>query len=584
MTVLVGVGVLVALTLANLILLIVVARKLASNPIEGAVRDELRQSREDAASLAKELRDELAQAMKSSTDTLVKVIGELGNLQKGQLDGFGAQLANLTDSTHTRLDGIRTVVESQLGEMRKSNETNLTDIRTTLEASLRLSGEESRTAAQALREEVTTKLATFQESSGRSYESMRQTVDEKLQATQDQTAKASRELREEVTAGLKANSDSVVKAIGEMGNLQKTTLDGVALQLKGLTDTTQSRLDAMRAAVDGRLKELQESNATKLDEMRKTVDEQLQTTLEKRLTESFMVVSGHLEAVQRGLGEMKSLASGVGDLQRVLTNVKARGTWAEVQLGAIVEQVLTPEQYAKNVQTRDDSREHVEYAVRLPGSSSDAASCIWLPIDSKFPQESYIRLLDAAQAADAEELEQATAELARTIRVCAQSIRDKYLAPPQTTDCAILCLPTEGLYAEVLRQRDLANELQQTYRVVVAGPTTLAALLSSLRMGFKTLAIQQRTSEVWRVLASVKTEFGKFSGVLTKVRRQLDLATRTIDDTGARTRAMERRLRDVEELPPGIVAADILKLPEIIETVDEDEEDLPFDDAEPGSV
>lgn len=282
------------------------------------------------------------------------------------------------------------------------------------------------------------------------------------------------------------------------------------------------------------------------------------------------MVSGQLEAVQRGLGEMQALAAGVGDLKRVLTNVKARGTWAEVQLGAILEQVLTPEQYAKNVQTRDDSREHVEYAVRLPGSSGDPASCVWLPIDSKFPQESYIRLLDAVQAADPVAVEQATAELARTLRLCAQDIRDKYLAPPRTTDFAILFLPTEGLYAEVLRQRDLGNELQQTYRVVVAGPTTLAALLSSLRMGFRTLAIEQRASEVWRVLASVKTEFAKVDAVLLKLRKQLDLATRTVEATGVRTRAMARRLQDVEEAPAGI-AADLLKLPETLETFDEDD-------------
>lgn len=222
---------------------------------------------------------------------------------------------------------------------------------------------------------------------------MRVTVEERLQAAQDQSTRASRELREEVTAGLAANSESAVKAIGEMGSLQRATLDGVAQQLKGLTETTQSRLDAMTTAVDGRLRELQETNASKLDEMRRTVDEQLQTTLERRLTESFKVVSGHLESVQRGLADMTALASGVGDLKRVLTNVKARGTSAEVQLEAIWEQVLTPEQYDKNVQTRDDSREHVEYAIRLPGPERDPASCVWLPIDSKFPQESYVRYL-----------------------------------------------------------------------------------------------------------------------------------------------------------------------------------------------
>jgi DNA recombination protein RmuC len=246
---------------------------------------------------------------------------------------------------------------------------------------------------------------------------------------------------------------------------------------------------------------------------------------------------------------MQALAAGVGDLRRVLSNVRVRGTWAEVQLGAILEQVLTPDQYARNVRVKEESEERVEFAVRLPGRGGANAPPVWLPIDSKFPQEAYLRLIAAAEAAEADAVQSAVVELVRTVRVCARSIADKYVAPPETTDFAVLFLPTEGLYAEVLRQPGLVEQLQDSYRVVVAGPTTLAALLSSLRMGFRTLAIEQRASEVWNVLGAVKTEFGKFGEVLDKVKRQLSTASRTLAETGVRTRAMERKLREVEELP-----------------------------------
>ncbi|MCK4838598.1 MAG: DNA recombination protein RmuC, partial [Desulfobulbaceae bacterium] len=243
------------------------------------------------------------------------------------------------------------------------------------------------------------------------------------------------------------------------------------------------------------------------------------------------------------------LATGVGDLKRVLTNVKARGTWGEVQLGAILEQILTPDQYAKNVKTREGSQDHVEYAIRLPGPEDNVDAVVWLPIDSKFPQEDYLRLVAAADLADREAMDKALAALARSIQNSAKEISAKYLDPPQTTDFAIMFLPTEGLYAEVLRQPGLIEKLQQDFRVVVTGPTTLSATLSSLRMGFRTLAIEKRSSEVWKILAAVKTEFGKFGGILDKVKKQLDTAANTIDQTGVRSRAMERKLKEVEQLP-----------------------------------
>jgi DNA recombination protein RmuC len=263
--------------------------------------------------------------------------------------------------------------------------------------------------------------------------------------------------------------------------------------------------------------------------------------------------------VQKGLGEMQSLATGVGDLKRVLTNVKTRGTWAEVQLGALLEQILAPSQFDRNVRTKPDSAEVVEYAVRLPGSPDEPDTCVWLPIDSKFPQEDYLRLQDAAERGDADDVQKATDALARQIRLEAQSISSKYLSPPHTTDFAIMFLATEGLYAEVLRHPSLTEELQQRYHIVAVGPTTLAAFLNSLRMGFQTLAIEQQSAEVWKVLSAVKTEFGKFGDVLDKVKKQLNTAANTIDAANVRTRQMERKLRVVECLPEA-EACEILEI------------------------
>jgi DNA recombination protein RmuC len=406
---------------------------------------------------------------------------------------------------------------------------------------------------------------------GRAWNASEKAIREEFRVGREESSKAARELREEVAASLKSTADTIVRTIGEMGTQQKSQLEAVTTQLKELMDMNQSRIEKLRETVDAHLGQLQESNEKRLDEMRKTVDEKLHGTLEKRLGESFKIVSERLEAVQRGLGEMQNLATGVGDLKRVLTNVKARGTWAEIQLGAILEQILTPDQYDKNVQTKEESREIVEYAIRLPGPNNEPDTCVWMPIDSKFPQEDYIRLLDAADSADADAVQKSTAALVRAVRGSAKDIRDKYLNPPKTTDFALMFLPTEGLYAEVLRQPGLIENLQQNYRVVVTGPTTLTAILSSLRMGFRTLAIERRASEVWKVLAAVKTEFGKFGGVLDKVKKQLSTASRTIEETGVRTRAMERRLREVEQLPSD-AAADVLNLPDIEPAGSADEE------------
>ena len=367
--------------------------------------------------------------------------------------------------------------------------------------------------------------------------------------SREDSTKAGRELREEVNAVQKASSDSLVNTVAAMGKAQQENFVSVERRIKELTDSNENRIEKLRHTFETQMNLMQQSNEKKLDQMRQTVDEKLQSTLEKRLGESFKQVSERLEAVQRGLGEMQSLATGVGDLKRVLTNVKARGTWGEVQLGALLEQILTHDQYAQNVKTVPGSQAHVEYAIKLPGADDDPQSCVWLPIDSKFPQEDYQRLVDATEKADVAAVEKSQKDLVRAIEFSAKEISGKYLAPPHTTDFAILFLPTEGLYAEIIRQPGLLEKLQHDHRIVVAGPTTLTATLSSLRMGFKTLAIEKRSSEVWSILSAVKTEFGKFGDVLERVKSQLATASKTIDSTSVRTRAMEKQLRNVEQMP-----------------------------------
>jgi len=391
-----------------------------------------------------------------------------------------------------------------------------------------------------------------------------QAVREELRAGREEAAGRSRELREEVSGSLGKTAELLTTTVGQLGTTQKEQLESVTKQVRTLVESNQQRMDGLRATISEQLNEMREANEKKLEEMRRTVDEKLQGTLEKRLGESFKLVSERLDAVHKGLGEMQTLATGVGDLKNVLTNVKVRGTWAEYQLEAILEQVLTPEQFDRNVATREGSAERVEFAIRLPGRGDDPDDCVWLPIDSKFPQEDYLRLAEAAREGDADSVAQSTKELLRSVTQSAKTISDKYLNPPQTTDFAVLYLPTEGLYAEVLRQPGLISQLQQDHRVVVSGPTTIAALLSSLRLGFRTLAIEKQASEVWQVLAAVKTEFGKFGGVLDKVKKQLATASNTIEETQTRTRVMARKLREVEQLPVG-------ESDELLELLPEDE-------------
>jgi DNA recombination protein RmuC len=343
-------------------------------------------------------------------------------------------------------------------------------------------------------------------------------------------------------------NESVLNGMNSMVMAQQNQMESFSGKLEALTGSNEQKLNDLKAAVEQKLDKIQQDNAKQLEQMRATVDEKLQGTLEKRLGESFKQVSDRLEQVYKGLGEMQALATGVGDLKRVLTNVKARGTWGEVQLGALLEQVLTPEQYATNVGTKNGG-ERVEFAIKLPGKNEDQNDVVWLPLDAKFPMEDYQRLLEAQEKADLDQMETFAKQLETRIKQCARGISEKYLNPPTTTDFGILFLPSEGLFAEVLRRPGLAESIQRDYRVMIAGPTTLWSLLNSLQMGFKTLAIQKRSSEVWNLLAAVKTEWTKYGNILDKVQKKLTEASNTVSEAQSRTRTIGKRLRDVQELP-----------------------------------
>jgi DNA recombination protein RmuC len=374
-------------------------------------------------------------------------------------------------------------------------------------------------------------------------------IKDEITSNRQETAQSAQQARQELGAALKFSSDSLQQRLTENIRVQKDQLDSFSKQLMALTRLNEEKLEAMRKTMETQLQSLQEDNTRKLEQMRATVDEKLQSTLDKRLGESFKQVSERLEQVYKGLGEMRTLATGVGDLKKVLTNVKTRGTWGEIRLSHILEQILTPDQYDVNVATKKNSNERVEFAIKLPGQEADKEKIIWMPIDSKFPQEDYQRLIDAQEAGDKELAEKSIKNLAMRIKAEARRIKEKYLDPPGTTDFGIMFLPVEGLYAEVLRRPGLCDTLQREHRIVVTGPTTLAALLNSLQMGFRTLAIEKHSSEVWQLLGMVKTEFGKFGDVLAKTKKKLQEAGHTIDKAEIRTRAITRKLRKVQEVP-----------------------------------
>lgn len=445
----------------------------------------------------------------------------------GALDGMGQQLRAFTQTTQTTLEGLRHAVDERL---------------TQAVAESRNGRAELLAAFGVFEARLEQRLAALDAAT-------RLTLDSLKGDTHAQLGTMSQALKDQLEAhGTQIRNQFAV--------LQ----DAVSQQLAGMVQGSQQNAEQLRAALNERLAAIQADNATKLEEMRRTVDEKLHATLEQRLGESFKLVSDRLEQVHKGLGEMQTLAGSVGDLKRVMTNVKTRGTWGEMQLGAIIDNVLTPEQYARNVKTVPGSDELVEFAIRLPGKRDEQP--VWLPIDAKYPVEQYQRLLDAQDAADKVAIVAAGNAFEASIKLEARKIFAKYVSPPYTTDFAVLYLPTEGLFAEVIRRPGLVEAVQNDCRVMITGPANLAAMLSSLQMGFKTLAIEKRSSEVWGLLGTVKTEFAKFGDVVEATKKSIDAAAKKFDEVGVRTRAIQRKLRDVQELPaPQAAAGTAVPLP-----------------------
>lgn len=473
--------------------------------------------REDAEASRRSLRDEITTTLCTTTTTLLSSVTEFSSVQRGQMETFGKQIASLVEANERRFDSLQLSVHNRLGEI----ESRTTD------------------ALDATRASVQQKL----DGSSRD-------ILERHDRMRDEAAANRNQQREEITRSLAQASESMQKSIERMAMAQASQMEAFGAQIATLVTGNDARFDSLRLTIDTRLSEIRDRNAEQLDQMRATVDEKLQGTIERRVGESFKQVSDQLEQVHRGLGEMQLLASGVGDLKRVLTNVKSRGGWGEVQLEALLEQMLAPNQFEKNVKVKGETNESVEFAICLP-ARGETDEITYLPIDAKFPMEDYQRVVEAQEKGDVAAVEMASTALEQTVRKCAKDICEKYINPPTTTDFAILYLPSEGLFAEVIRRPTLMERLQRECRVTVAGPTTLSAMLNSLQMGFRTLAIEKRSSEVWNVLGAVKTEFGKFGTVLKGIKKKLDSASKGMDAAAVRSRAIERKLRDVEKLPEG---------------------------------
>ncbi len=562
---------------------------------ERLFRDELGRSRVESAGIAREGRQEIVNSFKSLSDVVCGQMAEFAQSQTAKLDTFSGQLRNTSVEIGRKLDSSRETVDEVLRSVATDTRnlhaqfrTELTgafaslaqtlDGRTTegmrdqkaqLESSslavaqaLGASSKNNSEAIQQLRAAVEAKLAAIQSDNSTKLELIRDNVERKLsEATTNLTSAIDTMSRRttEAAEGLKNSVDGRLASIQNDNSLKieemRRTVDeklssattNLTSAIGILSQRTTEAADGLKISVDGRLASIQNDNSLKLEEMRRTVDEKLQLTLEQRLGESFRIVSERLEQVHAGLGEMRTLASGVGDLKKVLMNIRARGNWGEVQVGNLLDQMLTPDQYSTNVRVNPDSNERVEYAIKLPGKDS-AGNPVWLPIDSKFPHQDYERLIQSAENGDAAGVITHATALEENVCAEAKKIHDKYVNPPHTTDFAILFLPTEGLFAEILRRPGIVDRTLRE-RIVLAGPTTLAALLSSLQMGFRTVAIERRSAEVWEVLGAVKTEFRKFGNALATVEQKLQQASNKLGDVRTRSRVLTRKLRDVQDLP-----------------------------------
>jgi DNA recombination protein RmuC len=507
------------------------------------LRDEFGRGREETAALSKLLREEISTSIGTLSTSVTNSVSALAQTQEVLLGGFGDRLTEMKTEAATRAIAFREEVQTTF--------RNISDTISNAVANLSTSQAERLDA-------VTKQIAALTEGNERHQENVRTGMEARLIELKTEAGLNAKALREEVAASLKALGDALTKGVEQLTEMQKERLQHFSVAIDGLTKQTVEQHEALRVGVEARLDAVRADNTEKLEQMRLTVDEKLQSTLDQRLGASFKLVSEQLEQVFRSVGEMQTLAAGVGDLKKVLSNVKMRGAWGEVALGNLLEQIMTSEQFERNVEIKPGSGQRVEYAIKLPGGDKSEGP-LWIPIDAKFPTEDYDRLVQASDQGDADAIEAASRSLELRIRGAAKDICAKYIHAPYSTDFAVLFLPTEGLFAEVIRRPGLVESLQTECRIIVTGPTTLMALLNSLRMGFRTLAIQKRSSEVWQLLAAVKTEFGKYGQLLDKVQKKLQEASNTIENVTVRRKAIDRKLRAVEVLPE-MQAASILNL------------------------
>lgn len=497
------------------------ADELTVNKAAQLLRQETEIVRGSMESQSRGLRQELVNLLTKFQETIFAGFGGLREGIENQVKDFRGRLDSGVLSIDQKTDGIASKLNTDMEKMRSEAVTNRESLRTLLE----------------------------------------QKLDQNLVGHAD----AAKALKDELSDNFYRLGTRVSESLAESSQTQNERLGNVTTAIASLSERLEKAQEGLRATVEGKLEIIRNDNAAKLEQMRATVEEKLHDTLEQRLTNSFKVVSDQLEQVFRGLGEMQTLATGVGDLKRMMTNVRARGAWGEVTLANILEHAMAADQYEKNVEVKPGSNQRVEFAIKLPGGEGGP---LWLPIDAKFPTEDYERLVDASERGDLEAIEVAAKAVETRIRHSADDICTKYVHPPYSTDFAILFLPTEGLYAEIIRRAGVVDSIQRDFRIIITGPTTLLALLNSLRMGFRTLAIQKRSSEVWQVLGAVKSEFGKYGAMLDKVQKKLQEASSTIDDVSTRKRQIDRRLRLVEVLPE-LQAEQVLAVASSIEPLEE---------------
>ena len=509
---------------------------------DATIRDEFGQGREEARDGARSLREEVSGLFERLAGSLRASMNDLSTGQQAQLETFATRLNEARTSAASDARNLREEIQSTLQQLGETVGNRIGDL-------VALQTEKLDT--------VTAQITSLTEGNERRQEVLRSNMEAKLGELKSDAGVSAKALREEITNNVQNLGSALAQTIEQISQSQKERLDRVSAGVAELIQRSGEQQEALRKTVEERLDAIRKENTEKLDQMRQTVDEKLQSTLDQRLNASFQMVSDRLEQVYRSMGEMQTLASGVGDLKRLLTNVKSRGTWGEVALGNVLEEMMAPDQYGRNVEIVPGSNQRVEYAIRLPG---DGEIPVWLPLDAKFPVEDYERLVDASQRGDGDAVEIAAKGIETVIRGSAKSICEKYIHSPHSTEFAVLFLPTEGLFAEVVRRPGLVDALQREWHIMVAGPTTLVSLLVSLRVGFRSLAIQRHSNEVWKVLAAVKTEFGKFGGILDKVSKKLQETQNVIDvEVGRRRRAMDRKLEGVEGLSE-IEAVTVLEL------------------------